>query len=68
VPLTLDWFHELSARTPLLVNVRPSGEHLVEDLHRAEGIPAVLKELEPRLNLGAVTVSGRTLGDELAGV
>jgi dihydroxy-acid dehydratase len=68
VPLTLDRFHELSAQTPLLVDVRPSGEHLVEDLHRAGGIPAVLKELESRLNLGAMTVSGRTLGEELAGV
>jgi dihydroxy-acid dehydratase len=68
VPLTLDRFHELSAQTPLLVNVRPSGEHLVEDLHRAGGIPAVLKELESRLHLDAMTVSGRTLGDELAGV
>src|SRR6266446_1040136 len=43
VPLTLDRFHELSARTPLLANVRPSGEHLVEQLHRAGGIPAVLR-------------------------
>jgi len=68
VPLTLDRFHEVSARTPLLANVRPSGEHLVEDLHRAGGIPAVLKELETRLHLDALTVSGRTLGEELAGV
>src|SRR5205814_7557191 len=37
VPLTLDRFHELSTRTPLLANVRPSGEHLVEQLHRAGG-------------------------------
>src|SRR3989441_1215801 len=45
VPLTLDRFHELSQRTPLLANVRPSGEHLVEELHRAGGIRAVLCEL-----------------------
>ena len=68
VPLTLDRFHEISRETPLLANVRPSGEHLVEDLHRAGGIPAVLKELEPRLNLDTLTVTGRTLGAELAGV
>src|SRR6266568_3357244 len=37
VPLTLDRFHELSGRTPLLANVKPSGEHLVEQLHRAGG-------------------------------
>ena len=38
VPLTLDRFDELSRRTPLLANVRPSGEHLVEQLHRAGGV------------------------------
>src|SRR5881394_1679388 len=50
VPLTLDRFHELSLRTPLLANVRPSGEHLVEQLHRAGGISAVLNELAPLLH------------------
>jgi dihydroxy-acid dehydratase len=65
VPLGLDRFHELAARTPLLVNVRPSGDHLVEDLHRAGGVPAVLKELEPLLHVEAVTVTGRALGEEL---
>jgi dihydroxy-acid dehydratase len=65
VPLGLDRFHELAARTPLLVDVRPSGDHLVEDLHRAGGVPAVLKELEPLLHVEAVTVTGRTLGEEL---
>ena len=67
VPLTLDRFHDLSMQTPLLVNVRPSGEHLVEDLHRAGGIPAVLKELAPRLHTSAMTVTGRTLGEEIEG-
>src|SRR3954452_4497101 len=66
VPLTLDRFHEISRETPLLVNVRPSGERLVEDLHRAGGIPAVLKELESRLNLDCMRVSVRGLGEELA--
>jgi dihydroxy-acid dehydratase len=66
VPLTLDRFHELGGRTPLIVNVRPSGEHLVEQLHRAGGVPAVLKELEPLLRTEALTVTGRSLGEELA--
>jgi dihydroxy-acid dehydratase len=65
VPLGLDRFHELAARTPLLVNVRPSGDHLVEDLHRAGGVPGVLKELEALLHLEAVTVTGRALREEL---
>jgi dihydroxyacid dehydratase/phosphogluconate dehydratase len=67
VPLALDRFHEVAARTPLLVNVRPSGKHLVEQLHRAGGVPAVLKELAPLLRLDALTVTGRTLGEELTG-
>lgn len=63
VPLTLDRIHELAARTPLLTNVRPSGEHLVEQLHRAGGVPAVLKELAPLLHGDALTVTGRPLAD-----
>ncbi len=67
VTLTLDRFHELSLRTPLLANVRPSGEHLVEQLHRAGGIQAVLKELEPLLHGEALTVTGATLAEGFAG-
>ena len=66
VPLTLDRFHELCSRTPLLVNVRPSGEHLVAQLHAAGGIPAVLKELEGLLDTDALTVTGLSLGAALA--
>jgi dihydroxy-acid dehydratase len=65
VPLTLDRFDELSSTTPVLANVRPTGSLLVEDLHRAGGIRAVLKELEPLLHSDARTISGRTLGEEL---
>jgi len=64
--LTLDRFHELSKRTPLLANVRPSGEHLVEQLHRAGGIAAVLKELAPLLHGDATTVTGASLADGFA--
>ena len=67
VPLSLDRFQELSERTPLLANVLPSGDHLVEDLHRAGGIPAVLGELAPLLHGGARTVAG-TLADGYAPV
>jgi dihydroxy-acid dehydratase len=67
VPLTLDRFHELSTRTPLLANVKPSGEHLVEQLHRAGGIRAVLAELAPLLHGDALTVTGRTLAEGFAG-
>jgi len=67
VPLTLDRFNELSASTPVIANVRPSGEHLVEQLHRAGGIREVLAELAPLLHDDALTVTGRTLGEEVAG-
>jgi dihydroxy-acid dehydratase len=50
VPLTLDRIHELAARTPLVANVRPSGEHLVEQLHLAGGVPALLTALAPLLH------------------
>jgi dihydroxy-acid dehydratase len=63
VDLRLERFDELAARTPLLVNVRPAGEHLVEHLFHGGGIPAVLRELAPLLHLDAPTVDGRTLGE-----
>ena len=65
VRLTLDRFDEISRDTPVLTNLRPTGEYLVEDLHRAGGIPAVLKELEPLLDGGAPTVTGNTLAEHL---
>ncbi len=67
VPLTLDRFDELSRSTPVLANLRPSGEHLVEQLHHAGGVRALLHELEPLLRGGALTVTGRTLAEEVAG-
>jgi dihydroxy-acid dehydratase len=65
VPLSLDRFHELSARTPLVVNVRPAGEHLVEQVFHAGGIPAVMKAVEPLLHTEALTVTGKTVADNL---
>jgi dihydroxy-acid dehydratase len=67
VGLTLRRFHELSERTPRIVNVRPSGEHLVQQLFQAGGIRAVLAELAPLLHGDAHTVTGRPLADALAG-
>ena len=61
VPLTLDRFDELSRRTPVIGNLRPSGEHLFEHLHRAGGVQAVLRQLAPLLHGGAATVTGETL-------
>jgi len=66
IELPLEKFAEISSRTPRMTNVRPSGEYLTGELAEAGGIPAVLAELSGLLNLDAVTVSGRTLGAEIA--
>jgi dihydroxy-acid dehydratase len=63
VPLSLDRFDELFKRTPLIVNVRPSGEHFFEDVQRAGGVPAVVKELLPLLHGDTPTVTGQTLSE-----
>src|SRR5262249_3174578 len=58
-------FDAFSRTTPLLVNVRPSGQYHMEDLFNAGGVPAVLKELTPLLHLDCLTVTGKTLGENL---
>ncbi len=61
VPLTLDDFDRVSRNTPWLVNLKPSGEYLMEDLFSAGGVPAVMRELLPYLDGTALNVSGLTL-------
>jgi dihydroxy-acid dehydratase len=65
VRLPLTRFDELSRTTPLLANLRPSGKYLMEDFYYAGGLPVVLRELAPHLHGGALTVSGRTLADNV---
>ncbi|WP_454692239.1 IlvD/Edd family dehydratase [Achromobacter aloeverae] len=55
----------LSRETPVLVDLKPSGQHYMEDFHKAGGMQALLRELRPLLHLDALTVTGRTLGEEL---
>jgi dihydroxy-acid dehydratase len=66
VPLTLSDFDAVFRRTPMITNVRPSGSHLFEDVQRAGGVPAIVKELMPLLHGGAQTVTGRSLADNVA--
>jgi dihydroxy-acid dehydratase len=66
LPLTL--FDTLSRTTPFILNLKPSGRFLMEDFYYAGGIPALLKELAPLLHLDARTVTGRSLGGNLANV
>jgi dihydroxy-acid dehydratase len=61
VPLGLDRFDEIARRTPLIANLRPSGDRLIEDLHRAGGVPAILRELDALLDGDALTVTGSPL-------
>ena len=55
----------LGRETPVLVDLKPSGDFYMEDFHRAGGLTTVLRELRPLLHLDALTVSGRTLGEIL---
>lgn len=51
--------------TPVLLDLKPSGQHYMEDFHHAGGMATLLRELKPLLHLDALTVTGRTLGEEL---
>ncbi|MCD6518963.1 MAG: dihydroxy-acid dehydratase [Anaerolineae bacterium] len=68
VDLTLDDFDRLGRETPFIANVKPSGAYTVEELYRAGGIAAVMKELEPLLDTSVMTASGQTLKENLKGV
>jgi dihydroxy-acid dehydratase len=66
VDFPLAMVNEISRRTPHLAKMRPAGDHHLEDLDRAGGIPAVMNELKTLLNLKVKTVSGKTLGEAIA--
>ncbi|WP_369939639.1 IlvD/Edd family dehydratase [Xanthomonas medicagonis] len=66
VPLSLDDWDQLGSRLPCLVNLKPSGQYLMEDFYYAGGLPAVMRELGDALHLDALTVNGRTLGENVA--
>ena len=66
VELTLNDFDRTGAGVPLLVDLQPAGRFLMEDLHRAGGLLAVLREVEDLLDPAALTVTGRPLVDHLA--
>lgn len=65
IDLPLDLFDEISRRAPLLANLRPSGQYQMEDLFYAGGVPALLKQLLPLLHGDALTVTGRTLAENV---
>jgi L-arabonate dehydrase len=65
--LPLERFDELSETTPWIVNLKPSGERLMEDFFYAGGLPAVMNEIRDLLHLDALTVSGATVEENIAG-
>ena len=65
IGIDLDRLDALSRETPVLVDLKPSGRHYMEDFHHAGGLATVLRELRPLLHLDALTVTGRTLGEEI---
>jgi dihydroxy-acid dehydratase len=67
VPIDLPALNRLSDDTPVLVDLKPSGQHYMEDFFAAGGLGAVLRELRDRLHLDCLTVTGETLGARLAG-
>lgn len=58
-------FDRLSEDTPMIVNLKPSGDYYMEDFHKAGGMRVVLQELKDKLHLDCMTVTGKTLGEVL---
>ncbi len=68
VPLTLDDLDAIGRTTPVIANIRPSGtDYLMEDFFYSGGLPALMQELGDRLDLGVMTVTGKSLGEGIAG-
>ncbi|MEM6371804.1 MAG: L-arabinonate dehydratase [Pseudomonadota bacterium] len=68
VPLDLDAIDAVGRDTPVIANIRPSGsEYLMEDFFYAGGLPALMHELADKLDLNVTTVTGKTLGEDIAG-
>lgn len=65
-PFTLDDWDQLGRDLPCIVDLMPSGRFLMEDFYYAGGVPAVMKELGMRLNTGAITVTGKTVGENVS--
>jgi len=68
LPVTLDDFDAMSRTVPVVANIRPSGDrYLMEDFYYAGGMRALMTRIAPHLKLNALTVNGRTIGENIAG-
>ena len=65
IELDLEAFDRIGRETPVLVDLKPTGQHYMEDLYRVGGLTTILREIKPLLNLDALTITGRTLGVEI---
>jgi len=68
VELTLDDLDAMGRKVPVLANIFPSGDQLMEDFHFAGGLPALMTRIAAHLSLGELNVNGKTLGQNLEGV
>lgn len=66
VALNLEDFDHIGSRIPLLVNLKPSGEYLMEDFYYAGGLPVVMNEMKEYLHNETITVNGKTIGENYA--
>jgi len=66
IRLTMDRFDQLSRTIPVLANLRPSGKYLMEDFYYAGGLPALLSALKAHLDLSCRSVTGKSLGENIA--
>jgi dihydroxy-acid dehydratase len=68
IAVDLEAFDRMGRETPVLVDLKPTGQHYMEDLEKAGGLATVLRELKSQLNGRALTVTGKTLAENLAAV
>ncbi len=66
VELNIDDFDKYSQNIPLLANIQPSGENYMEDLYYSGGLPALIKEMKAIIHNDAITVNGKTMGENCA--
>jgi dihydroxy-acid dehydratase len=66
IGIDLEGFDRMGRETPVLVDLKPTGQHYMEDLYKAGGLAVILNEIRHLIHLDALTVTGRSLGDNLA--
>ncbi len=66
IKIDLNVFDQLGREIPVLLDLKPSGIHYMEHFHHAGGLPALMRELEPFLDLNALSIAGGTIGDVIA--